>query len=218
MCSTCYVLLHFCKASRKSLKPFSSYRKGTYIWRRSLLTMFKGRKLQKQVSELQFLCFANCIIMIYICIKFQENILNSFQVTEWTQIYMYYRNHYFQSSKGRNSKSRLTTVTVLVFCSSSHDALHLCEVSLKYLEVFNLHSRHKYIVETLLCSKGCNSKSRLTRVTLFVFCTLSHYIFRSFIKIFGMVFNLQSWHKYMVEMAMFNVQRAITPKVGKPEL
>ena len=35
-----------------------------------------------------------------------------------------------------------------------------------------------------------------------------------------MVFNLQSRHEYMVEMAMFNVQRAITPKlkVGKPEL
>ena len=30
-----------------------------------------------------------------------------------------------------------------------------------------------------------------------------------------MVFNL---HKYMVEMAMFNVQRAIAPKVVKPEL
>ena len=31
-----------------------------------------------------------------------------------------------------------------------------------------------------------------------------------------MIFNLQSKHKYMVEMAMFNVQRAITPKLGKP--
>ena len=33
-----------------------------------------------------------------------------------------------------------------------------------------------------------------------------------------MVFNLQGGHEYMVEMAMVNVQRAITPKVGKPEL
>ena len=54
-------------------------------------------------SDLRFLCFANCFMMIYICIKFQENIVNSFQVTEWTQIY--YRNHYFQSSKdGRTLK------------------------------------------------------------------------------------------------------------------
>ena len=32
------------------------------------------------------------------------------------------------------------------------------------------------------------------------------------------VFNLQSRNEYMVEMSMFNVQRAITPKVGIPEL
>ena len=31
-------------------------------------------------------------------------------------------------------------------------------------------------------------------------------------------FNLKTSHKYMVEMVMFNVQRAITPKVGKPVL
>ena len=32
------------------------------------------------------------------------------------------------------------------------------------------------------------------------------------------VFNLKSVHMYMVEMAMFDVQRAITPKVGQSEL
>ena len=37
---------------------------------------------------------------------------------------------------------------------------------------------------------------------------------RNFIIISQMVFNLQGRHKYTVEMAMFNVQRAITPKVG----
>ena len=37
-------------------------------------------------------------------------------------------------------------------------------------------------------------------------------------KISKTVFDLQSGHKYLVEMAMFNVQRAITPKVGKLEL
>ena len=33
-------------------------------------------------------------------------------------------------------------------------------------------------------------------------------------KISQTVFNLQSGHEYMMEMAMFNVQRVITPKVG----
>ena len=37
-------------------------------------------------------------------------------------------------------------------------------------------------------------------------------------KISQMVFNLQSRHDYVVEMVMFNVQRAITPRVSKPEL
>ena len=37
-------------------------------------------------------------------------------------------------------------------------------------------------------------------------------------KISQMVINLQSRHEYMVEMVMFNVQKAINPKVGKPEI
>ena len=37
-------------------------------------------------------------------------------------------------------------------------------------------------------------------------------------KIFKTVFKLQSGHKYMVEMAMFNVQREISQKVGKSVL
>ena len=32
------------------------------------------------------------------------------------------------------------------------------------------------------------------------------------------VFRLQCSDKYMVEVAIFNVQRAITPKLGKPQL
>ena len=38
------------------------------------------------------------ILVIYICIKFQVNISNNFEVTEWTQIY--YRNHFFSKLKG----------------------------------------------------------------------------------------------------------------------
>ena len=115
-------------------------------------------------SELRILCLANCIMVIYVCIKFQENILNSFQVTEWTQIF--YRNHYFQCLRVITPKE--------VNQSYGFCALHVL------LECFT-----------------------------FV---------RSFIKISGMGFNLQSGHEQMEEMAMFNVQRAITPKVGKPEL
>ena len=44
------------------------------------------------------------------------------------------------------------------------------------------------------------------------------YICQYFILISRTVFSLQSGHEYMVEMAMFNVQRAISPKAGKSEL
>ena len=116
-------------------------------------------------SELWFLCSADHIMVIYICIKFQENISNSFQVTEWT--------HYFQ-----------------------------CEVLSKYLQPFPTYRAdtstwQKWpFFQYLLCSKGGNSKSRLTRVMVLVFCMLSHGAlhFRDtyFMKIFQTVFSLQS--------------------------
>ena len=43
-------------------------------------------------------------------------------------------------------------------------------------------------------------------------------VLRNFMKKFYTVFNLLSGHKYKIEMAMFNVQRAITSKVGRPDL
>ena len=70
-------------------------------------------------SELQFLCFANFIMVIYICIKFQENISNNFQI--------YYRNHYFPSSKGHNSKNRFTRITVpFLYSAPSLMMLFIC--------------------------------------------------------------------------------------------
>ena len=89
-------------------------------------------------SELWVLCSAHHIMVIYICIKFQKTISNSFQVT-----------------KGHNYKSRLSRVLVLVFCTSSHDALHLCEVLSKYLKQFStyradrVHGRNCYFQYSL---------------------------------------------------------------------
>ena len=50
-----------------------------------------------------------------------------------------------------------------------------------------------------------------------VFCTSSHNE-NKIMKISRTVFNLQGRHECMLEMAMFNVQRAINPNVGKPQL
>ena len=77
-------------------------------------------------SELWFLCSAHHIMVIHICMKFQENISNSFQVTERIHIV---QKWLVQSSKGNNSKSRQTRVTV-------HKFYKLCKVSSKYVKGF----------------------------------------------------------------------------------
>ena len=53
-------------------------------------------------------------MMVNICMKFHEDILNGFKVTECTRFCL--RNCYLQSSKGHNSKSLNTRVMILVFC------------------------------------------------------------------------------------------------------
>ena len=52
--------------------------------------------------ELRFLCFARCLMVLNICVKFHEIILNSFEVTERTRVCG--TNANFQCSKGNNSE------------------------------------------------------------------------------------------------------------------
>ena len=82
------------------------------------------KKVQRDVTqkvsiqELWFLCSACRLIVVNICMKFHEDTLNSFQVTERMRFCL--RNGYLQSSKGHNSKSINTRVMVLAFCMSSN--------------------------------------------------------------------------------------------------
>ena len=71
------------------------------------------------------MCSACCLIVLYICVKFPENISNGFPLTERTRVHG--RNSYIQCLKGINSKSRQTRVKVHVFCMLSYGAVHLCE-------------------------------------------------------------------------------------------
>ena len=75
----------------------------------------KGNNSKLYRQKLWILCSACHLMMLYICIKFHENILNGFQVMERTQIY------HCRISKGNNSKTVWTRVTVLVFCTSSNN-------------------------------------------------------------------------------------------------
>ena len=86
------------------------------------------------------------MVVLYICVKFHENISKGFQVTDQTHVND--RNHYFQYYKGHNYKRRKTTVTVmvLVFYTFSHGALFLCKVSLN-ISIFKVWSRHYFVTD-----------------------------------------------------------------------
>ena len=64
---------------------------------------------------------ARCLIILFICLKFRENITNGIRVMERTRVHG--RNGYVQCPKGNNSKSRQTRVMIHVFCTLSGSAL-----------------------------------------------------------------------------------------------
>ena len=185
------------------------------------ITIFKSSKgIIPKVGkpELPFLCSAPCLMMLYICVKFHQNIWNGFQLTEQTQVHS--RNGYFQyllCSTGRNSKSRVTWVTYFVFCMLFHGPGSWCYtfvrscIKISWM-VFNLQSGHEYIVQMGMFNHQRAITQKVGKPELQFMCFVCRswcFIFVwSFLKISGTVFNLQSGHEYMVEMAMFNVQRA----------
>ena len=57
------------------------------------------------------MCSARRLMAFNICVKFHENMSSRFKVMELTQKLL---------TKGNNSKSRKTRVTVLVVCMSSY--------------------------------------------------------------------------------------------------
>ena len=134
-------------------------------------------------SELWFLCYENCIMVIYICIKFQETILNKLQsghkyITKIT---------IFKVQRAVTLKVDKTELWFL--CSAPR--LMMLYICLKFhqniwsgfqlTEQTRVYCRNDYF-QYLLCSKGCNSKSRLTRVTFFCSarCFMVLYICKKF--------------------------------------
>ena len=66
----------------KFLERFSSYRADTNL----LFSNLKGNNSKMYRQELWFLWSACRLMMLYICMKFHENILNGFQVIEQTRL------------------------------------------------------------------------------------------------------------------------------------
>ena len=104
-----------------------------YIVEMAIFNIYYVQSAATPKVELHFLCCACCLMVIYICEKFHY-ILNGFQFTEWTWVHG--RNGYVQYSKGNNSKSTQTGVTVHLFCTSFHSDLHLSEILRKYFKCY----------------------------------------------------------------------------------
>ena len=125
----------------KYLERFSRYRADIKLQ----LSNLKGW-LTPKCLECTCMSSARRLIILYISITFHENILNGFQVIERTGLRdgrtdrrsgHEFTNVEFQREIQRNSKTVRTRLTVLVFCTSSDDALYFCEASWKYLERFS---------------------------------------------------------------------------------
>ena len=77
-CTFYYCALHFHEIARRYLKLFLRYRADTSVW----AIIYKVCN-----PELWFLCFAHSIIVLYICMKFHENISFDFSDIERTHVY-----------------------------------------------------------------------------------------------------------------------------------
>ena len=126
---------YFYEVSWYYLERFSSCRAVT-----KLPVKFQRGITPKMYRQEFWFLWSECrLMMLYISMKYHENILNRFQDIEWTW------NDHCQILKRNNSKIVLTRVVLLVVCISSQNALYFYDVSWKYLEQFS-----SYRADTIL--------------------------------------------------------------------
>ena len=138
--------------------------------------------------ELWLLCSAHPIIVLYIRMKFHENISNDFEDIECTHVYG--GNGHFQYSKSNNSKSRKTRVTVHVFCMSSH-RVNIC---VKFHE--NMSSDFKVLERTQKLLTDTHTQKR----KLHVYTPLhAYFVCRGYNQSYGScVLQVVSWFNICV--------------------
>ena len=129
--------IHLHKISRKYLKQFSSYRVDTYITETTTFNV--QRVINSKVGLAEFgSCILHLISWCFTFVRKFTKISETFSnIQSWHKymVEMAIHNIYYVQ-RVANPKSRLTKVTVLVFCTSSYGALQLWEISWKYLKQF----------------------------------------------------------------------------------
>ena len=117
-------------------------------------------------------CSARRPMVLYICVKFYENISNGFQLTERTWVHG--GNGYVQSAITPEESKRELRFMCSARCLI---VLYICVMccenitnGIRVMEWTRVHGRIGYVQ----CSKGNNSKSRQTGVMVHVFCRSSY--------------------------------------------
>ena len=81
------IMVHICITFGKNIKRFQGYGAKMLL----ILFITKGHNSLNIIHGVNVLFYGHHLIMIYICIKFHENILKGFRVMERTQFQCYYK-------------------------------------------------------------------------------------------------------------------------------
>ena len=88
----------------------------------SILKITKGNNSAKKVGGVTVLISARCLIMLYICAKLHEIILNGIKVIERTQFL------YGKLQRGIIPQKNVGGVTIVDLCTSSGHAIYFYQV------------------------------------------------------------------------------------------
>ena len=75
-----YICVKFCENITNGIRVMEQTRVHGRI---CYVQCSKGYNSKRRKAELRFMCSACCLMVLYICVKFRENISNSIRVTEW---------------------------------------------------------------------------------------------------------------------------------------
>ena len=138
----CWLILlwSFLKISWTVWKLYSIERT-QFCHRNCYLQSSNGHNSKNNIYPKWFLPSTRRLMLVNISMKFHEDILNGFQVTERTRFCHW--NCYLQSSKGHNSK---IYIQELLFLRSAHRLLLWRSMRI-YWKVFKLQSGHDFMTD-----------------------------------------------------------------------
>ena len=111
-CTLSHSALHLCNISWKIYQMVFNLQSG-HEYKVDMATFNIQRTITLKVGKLEllFMCSACRLIVLYICVKFQENTTNWISVMERTWVHG--RNGCVKCSRGNNSKSRQTKLSII---------------------------------------------------------------------------------------------------------